>query len=160
MSGVTPEINLFHRLLWPEFHDSLVIKVDITALNVVNSKFPDTFLTMSQISFQFFLPKCFSWHLSCQTRIIRFARKFPGKWKLWPQDTCRACAQKRRVQKYAPVPPLYVFLLCGLVVRNLPAKDCSKYGHTVTSLLIEIVMLCTNYSIAEGTYRHQLSVFK
>ena len=53
MSGVTPEFNLFHRLLWPEFHDSLVIKVDITALNIVNTKFPDTFLTISQISFQF-----------------------------------------------------------------------------------------------------------
>ena len=53
MSGVTPEFNLFHRLLWPEFHDCLVIKVDITALNVVNTKFPDTFLTISQISFQF-----------------------------------------------------------------------------------------------------------
>ena len=53
MSGVTPEFNLFHRLLWPEFHDSLLIKVDITAFNVVNTKFPDTFLTISQISFQF-----------------------------------------------------------------------------------------------------------
>ena len=53
MSGVTPEFNLFHRLPWPEFHDSLVIKVDITALNVVNNKFPDTSLTISQISFQF-----------------------------------------------------------------------------------------------------------
>ena len=51
MSGVTPEFNLFHRLLWPEFHDCLVIKVDITALNVVKTKFPDTFLTISQISF-------------------------------------------------------------------------------------------------------------
>ena len=24
-----------------------------------------------------------------------------------PLDTCRACGQKRRIQKYAPVPPLY-----------------------------------------------------
>ena len=40
-----------------------------------------------------------------------------------PQDTCRACAQKRRVQKYAPVPPLYVFLLC---VRGLRPDGASR----------------------------------
>ena len=29
-----------------------------------------------------FLAKCFSWHFSCQTHKIPFARKFPREWKL------------------------------------------------------------------------------
>ena len=42
--------------LTPEFCDSLVIKVDITVLKVVNTKYPDTFLTVSQISCQNVFP--------------------------------------------------------------------------------------------------------
>ena len=52
-----------------------------------------------------------------------------------PQDTCRACAQKRRVQKYAPVPPLYVFLLCGnefpdQIILNIPRANTLTFQNS------------------------------